>query len=228
MVWGRFLLCFSCGFDAGMEGVLRVFVLSPFEWVKNLGCAVSFFHHRRGHVFRRTIVIPTSTALVLSRVAFGFFVPSLRNQGRNPTPGLIFVRVLPLEANPGRSKPPVLCGYHPCPVPTARRDFDPSLLPRPACPLFVSYDKHVTPNERVTDFRTFVSGVKANHLKGGLRLRQCQEEVAAILKDRVLVGHALQNDLKVHTPRDVCVNIMFLWKIKLFLCPWIAALREVV
>lgn len=61
----------------------------------------------------------------------------------------------------------------------------------------VSYDKHVTPNERVTDFRTFVSGVKANHLKGGLRLRQCQEEVAAILKDKVLVGHALSNDLKV-------------------------------
>eukprot|EP00903_Cladosiphon_okamuranus_P007214 g7002.t1 len=67
------------------------------------------------------------------------------------------------------------------------------------------YDKHVTPNERVTDFRTFVSGVKANHLKGGLRLRQCQEEVAAILKGRVLVGHALHNDLKAlmmsHPPR---------------------------
>eukprot|EP00752_Nemacystus_decipiens_P001310 g1300.t1 len=69
----------------------------------------------------------------------------------------------------------------------------------------VIYDKHVTPNERVTDFRTFVSGVKANHLKGGLRLRQCQGEVAAILKDRVLVGHALSNDLKAlmmsHPPR---------------------------
>lgn len=72
---------------------------------------------------------------------------------------------------------------------------DPSPLVRPA-PL-LSYDKHVTPNERVTDFRTFVSGVKANHLKGGLRLRQCQEEVAAILKDRVLVGHALKNDMAV-------------------------------
>ncbi|CAM9384696.1 unnamed protein product [Ectocarpus fasciculatus] len=68
------------------------------------------------------------------------------------------------------------------------------------------YDKHVTPNERVTDFRTFVSGVKANHLKGGLRLRQCQEEVAAILKDKVLIGHALTNDLKAlmmsHPPRS--------------------------
>lgn len=76
---------------------------------------------------------------------------------------------------------------------------NPVPLARPA-PL-LSYDKHVTPNERVTDFRTFVSGVKANHLKGGLRLRQCQEEVAVILKDRVLVGHALHNDLKVP-----CIN----------------------
>lgn len=42
-----------------------------------------------------------------------------------------------------------------------------------------------------------MSGVKANHLKGGLRLRQCQEEVVAILKGKVLVGHALHNDLKV-------------------------------
>lgn len=64
---------------------------------------------------------------------------------------------------------------------------------------FVShrYDKHVVPNERVTDFRTFVSGVKAKDLRGGLPLRQCQNEVAAILKGKVLVGHALHNDLKV-------------------------------
>lgn len=83
------------------------------------------------------------------------------------------------------------------PSPPRHTALTPVLLLRPAPFLSVSYDKHVTPNERVTDFRTFVSGVKANHLKGGLRLRQCQEEVAAILKDRVLVGHALSNDLKV-------------------------------
>ncbi|CAM9672889.1 unnamed protein product, partial [Laminaria digitata] len=60
----------------------------------------------------------------------------------------------------------------------------------------VIYDKHVTPNERVTDFRTFVSGVKASHLKGNFRLRECQEEVAAVIKGKVLIGHALHNDLK--------------------------------
>lgn len=80
------------------------------------------------------------------------------------------------------------------PVSTAA--FDPPLHHRPA--LYPSsYDKHVTPNERVTDFRTFVSGVKASHLKGNFRLRECQEEVAAVIKGKVLIGHALHNDLKV-------------------------------
>eukprot|EP00904_Undaria_pinnatifida_P009177 jgi/Undpi1/538/HiC_scaffold_10.g04002.m1 len=69
----------------------------------------------------------------------------------------------------------------------------------------VIYDKHVTPNERVTDFRTFVSGVKASHLKGNFRLRECQKEVAAVIKGKILVGHALHNDLKAlmisHPPR---------------------------
>lgn len=71
------------------------------------------------------------------------------------------------------------------------------------------YDKHVNPAERVTDFRTFVSGVKAKHLKGALSLRQCQKEVAAILKNKFLVGHALSNDLKVYLAfmlfRGLCV-----------------------
>lgn len=55
----------------------------------------------------------------------------------------------------------------------------------------------MVPNERVTDFRTFVSGVKAKHLRGGLDIRQCQKEVAAMLEGKVLVGHALHHDLKV-------------------------------
>ncbi len=93
-----------------------------------------------------------------------------------------------------------MCHRHPSRSPRARGSYLFAVLTRHrALPVLsvVSYDKHVTPNERVTDFRTFVSGVKANHLKGGLRLRQCQEEVAAVLKDKVLVGHALSNDLKV-------------------------------
>eukprot|EP00953_Heterococcus_sp_UTEX-ZZ885_P037903 19460-Heterococcus_DN1.PRE.4 len=60
------------------------------------------------------------------------------------------------------------------------------------------YNAYVKPVERVTDFRTFVSGVRAKHLKSGdaVTLRQCQAAVVPLLKDRILVGHALQNDLK--------------------------------
>ncbi|RHY32261.1 hypothetical protein DYB32_002713 [Aphanomyces invadans] len=43
----------------------------------------------------------------------------------------------------------------------------------------VVYDEHVKPLEKVTDFRT-----------------HCQVDVAAILKDKILVGHAVRNDLQ--------------------------------
>lgn len=59
------------------------------------------------------------------------------------------------------------------------------------------YDKHVVPEERVTDFRTVVSGVEPRHLRNGVSLRTCRNEVAALTDDKILVGHALHNDLKV-------------------------------
>lgn len=36
----------------------------------------------------------------------------------------------------------------------------------------VVYDEHVRPVERVTDFRTWVSGVKAKHLKEAISLKE--------------------------------------------------------
>ncbi|XP_003473045.2 RNA exonuclease 4 [Cavia porcellus] len=59
------------------------------------------------------------------------------------------------------------------------------------------YDKFVKPTEPVTDYRTAVSGVQPEHLKQGEELAVVQKEVAAMLKGRILVGHALHNDLKV-------------------------------
>ncbi|KAG5184148.1 ribonuclease H-like domain-containing protein [Tribonema minus] len=60
------------------------------------------------------------------------------------------------------------------------------------------YCSYVRPPERVTDFRTFVSGIRATHLKGAdaVTLLECQKAVAAITKGRIIVGHALHNDLK--------------------------------
>ncbi|XP_012929297.1 RNA exonuclease 4 isoform X2 [Heterocephalus glaber] len=59
------------------------------------------------------------------------------------------------------------------------------------------YDKFIKPTEPVTDYRTAVSGVRPKHLRQGEELEVVQSEVAEMLKGRILVGHALHNDLKV-------------------------------
>lgn len=63
----------------------------------------------------------------------------------------------------------------------------------------VLYDKFVRPPVLVTDFRTKWSGVRKRDLRvdHSITFAECQLEVAAILKNKVLVGHALKNDLSV-------------------------------
>ena len=59
------------------------------------------------------------------------------------------------------------------------------------------YDKYVKPTEEVQDYRTSVSGIRPDHLINGEDFKIVQKEVSDILKGRVLVGHALHNDLSV-------------------------------
>ncbi|KAK5008088.1 3'-5' exonuclease, partial [Cryomyces antarcticus] len=63
------------------------------------------------------------------------------------------------------------------------------------------YDSYVLPppNVAITDYRTFVSGIQPHHLRPGTArpFRHVQRDVAALLAGRVLVGHALKNDLAV-------------------------------
>lgn len=59
------------------------------------------------------------------------------------------------------------------------------------------YDKHVKPTEKVTDYRTAVSGIRPEDIKDGEDVQTVQREVAEILKGRVVVGHAIHNDLKI-------------------------------
>lgn len=59
------------------------------------------------------------------------------------------------------------------------------------------YDKYVKPTEKVTDYRTAVSGIRPNDIKNGEDIKTVQKEVAQILKGRILVGHAIHNDLKI-------------------------------
>lgn len=82
----------------------------------------------------------------------------------------------------------------------------------------VVYDEFVRPPGFVTDFRTKWSGIRKKDLRQGtaislqevyhfmrnsiscltsLAFGQCQSAVANLLKDKILVGHALSNDLDV-------------------------------
>ncbi|KAM4524293.1 RNA exonuclease 4 [Odontesthes bonariensis] len=59
------------------------------------------------------------------------------------------------------------------------------------------YDKYVRPTEKVTDYRTAVSGIRPEDIKEGEDVPTVQREVAEILQGRVVVGHAIHNDLKI-------------------------------
>ena len=49
----------------------------------------------------------------------------------------------------------------------------------------------------MTDFRTHVSGIRPQDIKDAPDFKTVQTKVADIIKDRVLVGHAIHHDLKV-------------------------------
>lgn len=63
----------------------------------------------------------------------------------------------------------------------------------------IIFDTYVKVNEAVTDYRTFVSGIREEHLQSDVAMEfsQCQSIVKKILHSKILVGHALKNDLTV-------------------------------
>ncbi|KAJ7903822.1 ribonuclease H-like domain-containing protein [Mycena olivaceomarginata] len=60
----------------------------------------------------------------------------------------------------------------------------------------VQLDEFVRPRERVVDYRTEFSGVRAGDMVNAKPFPAVQSLVAALIKDRVLIGHAVHNDLK--------------------------------
>ncbi|EKX37281.1 hypothetical protein GUITHDRAFT_78230, partial [Guillardia theta CCMP2712] len=58
-------------------------------------------------------------------------------------------------------------------------------------------DTFVAPQEKVTDYRTMFSGVRPKDLKDAPKFAVVQKLVSEITKDKLLVGHAIHNDLKV-------------------------------
>lgn len=57
------------------------------------------------------------------------------------------------------------------------------------------YDKYVMPKEEVVDYRTAFSGITQSDLEIAVEFSIVQKEVRDLLKDRILVGHALRNDM---------------------------------
>ncbi|CAG8833812.1 30564_t:CDS:2, partial [Gigaspora margarita] len=60
----------------------------------------------------------------------------------------------------------------------------------------VILDKYVRPTEYVTDFRTDVSGITSRSLVNSYDFKNVQLEVANIIKNQIVVGHALYHDFK--------------------------------
>mmetsp|Transcript_17125 Transcript_17125/g.39368 ORF Transcript_17125/g.39368 Transcript_17125/m.39368 type:complete len:267 (+) Transcript_17125:139-939(+) len=58
------------------------------------------------------------------------------------------------------------------------------------------FDSFVHVEERVTDYRTHVSGVTESDLKNGVDFGIVRKNVKLLLKNKIIVGHGLENDLR--------------------------------
>jgi RNA exonuclease 4 len=84
----------------------------------------------------------------------------------------------------------------------------------------IQLDEFVRQRERVVDYRTQFSGIRESDMIKGMESAPCiispsdpfqtakpfdivQKQVAELLQDRILIGHAVYNDLKVSTLEQV-------------------------
>ncbi|XP_072316484.1 interferon-stimulated 20 kDa exonuclease-like 2 [Eucyclogobius newberryi] len=61
----------------------------------------------------------------------------------------------------------------------------------------VVYDKFIRPALPVTDYRTRWSGIRKSDLYGAMPYEQARKEILKLLSGKLLIGHAVHNDLKV-------------------------------
>ncbi|KAL8560379.1 hypothetical protein ACOMHN_006110 [Nucella lapillus] len=61
----------------------------------------------------------------------------------------------------------------------------------------VLFDRFVKPPQPVTDYRTPWSGLRPQNIRCGIPFVAAQEMIKAIIKDKVVIGHAVHNDFRV-------------------------------
>ncbi|XP_044294925.1 apoptosis-enhancing nuclease isoform X2 [Varanus komodoensis] len=60
----------------------------------------------------------------------------------------------------------------------------------------VIYDKYIRPELPIVDYRTQWSGITWRHMVNATPFRVAQREILQILRDKIVVGHAIHNDFR--------------------------------
>ncbi len=57
-------------------------------------------------------------------------------------------------------------------------------------------DEYILPSEPITDYRTQWSGIRPGDLIGAPSFREVRQRVADLVRGRIIIGHAIDNDLR--------------------------------
>jgi RNA exonuclease 4 len=58
------------------------------------------------------------------------------------------------------------------------------------------YHTYVKPQQRITDFRTEVSGITPEKIRKGIPFKEAQKQVLQIIRGKYIIGHGLENDFR--------------------------------